>query len=123
MSTRLYESFCCPRNLGLLQNDKSCVFKTCSASSGEETTTTGMEPSLRWAMGPCFLESFVRNGGRLPAARNWWRFPMNGRHRGPGGALVFVGFVVLLRRRYRKIMGRTMQRNSDIVDEVVMNVT
>lgn len=74
-------------------------------------------------MGPCFLESFVRYGGRLPAARNWWRLPMNGRRGGPGGDLVFIDFVVLWRRRYRKIMGRTMHRKSDIVNEVVMNVT
>ena len=66
-------------------------------------------------MDPCSLESFHRYVGRSPAKRNWWRFPINGRRGGPGGR-VFGGLVVLW-RRYSKIKGRDIHRNSDMVME------
>ncbi|BAS77339.1 Os02g0184650, partial [Oryza sativa Japonica Group] len=79
------------RRVGLHGRDAklaSCALRTSRAASGDEATTKGTSPSLRYMSGaPCrrARSAMARCTWGLPI--RWCRLPMTGSRHGPGGSL------------------------------------
>lgn len=81
----------------------SCVFITCFAILADETTSVGLEPSLRKIKEPYFFESSWKFTPRDELS-SWCKFPMKGRPLGPGGSVGFSDVVLcfLNKKKNRK---------------------